>query len=189
MTKPDLILPTNGNMNQPFGVNEQMYSQPMYGGLKGHNGCDFLAGHGWTIYASHDGFANYEIDAGGGHGVVITSKDRTFKSIYWHLCNFDDPRFISPVYGKVDMVVETGDVIGYADNTGVSNGNHLHWGCKFIKDGVTLNKDNGYLGAVNPMLYCNKYTPEQFQELKKKVSLYQQLIDIWTKIKNYGQTK
>ena len=183
--KPDLILPTAGGRNQDFGINPQFYSDPMFGGIKGHNGVDFLTNHGWSIYASHDGTANYEIDPAGGHGVVVTSKDKTFKTIYWHLCDFSDPKFISPVYGKVNLPVETGDVIGYSDNTGKSNGDHLHWGLKFIKNGETINKDNGYLGAVNPMPYCNGYTPEQFALLKTKVSLMQKLVGLWIKLTTF----
>lgn len=181
--KPDLILPTSGNLIQPFGANPQFYADPKYGGIKSHNGCDFLTNHGWSIYASHDGFAEYQIDPAGGHGVVITSKDGSYKSIYWHLCDGTELQFKSPIFNKKNIPVETGDVIGYSDNTGASTGTHLHWGVKLCENGETINKDNGWLGAVNPMLYCNGYTPEQFLELKNKVSLLQQLVNLWTSLK------
>jgi murein DD-endopeptidase MepM/ murein hydrolase activator NlpD len=76
--KPNLILPTSGSPIQLFGANPQFYADPKYGGIKGHNGIDFLTNHGWTIYASHDGVAEYQIDSSGGHGVVITSKDEYY---------------------------------------------------------------------------------------------------------------
>jgi murein DD-endopeptidase MepM/ murein hydrolase activator NlpD len=177
--KLDLIYPTSGGMNQSFGANSQFYSNPIYGGIKGHNGIDFMTNHGWSIYASHDGIAYYEVDPSGGCGVVITSKDGSYKTIYWHLCPETDPRFKSPVVGKI-LPVETGDIIGYSDNTGASTGDHLHWGLKLCKNGETINKDNGYLGAVDPMPYCNKMTPEDF--FKYKASLLKKIIDLATKL-------
>jgi murein DD-endopeptidase MepM/ murein hydrolase activator NlpD len=181
--KPSLILPTSGSPIQLFGANPQFYADPKYGGIKGHNGIDFLTNHGWTIYASHDGVAEYQIDPSGGHGVVITSKDGSFKSLYWHLTDGTEPQFKSPLFNKKNIPVETGDIIGYSDNTGASTGDHLHWGMKFMKNGETINKDNGFLGAVDPMLYCNGYTPEQFLKLKQKAYLLQQLVNLWIKLK------
>ena len=68
-------------------------SNPALYGNVGHNGLDLYAPHGTPIYASHDGFASYQVDGGGGHGVVvITDKMYTygteevfFKTIYWHM--------------------------------------------------------------------------------------------------------
>ena len=187
MSKPDLILPTMGGRNQPFGGNPQFYADPKFGGIKGHNGIDFMTNHGWTVYASHDGTAEYQIDISGGHGVVITSLDKTYKTIYWHLCDDSDPQFKSPFWGLKDMPVETGEIVGYSDNTGASTGNHLHWGLKFCVNGETINNDNGFLGAVDPMPYCNMYTPIQFLELKQKVTLLQKIIELYKQI--LGKTK
>ncbi len=62
-------------ISQTFGSNPGFYSDPKYGGVKGHNGIDFYTGHGTPVYACHDGKAEYQVDPGGGHGVVITSKE------------------------------------------------------------------------------------------------------------------
>jgi hypothetical protein len=105
------------------------------------------------------------------------------KSIYWHLTDGTEPQFKSPLFNKKNIPVETGDVIGYSDNTGASTGDHLHWGMKFCYNGMTLDKDNGFLGSVDPMLYCNGYTPEQFLALKQKAYLLQQLVNLWIKLK------
>ena len=44
------------------------------------------------------------------------------KTIYWHL--------IKEIPVKVGQKVQAGDVVGYADNTGFSTGDHLHFGLK-----------------------------------------------------------
>lgn len=208
--KLDLILPTNGNRSQGFGDSPAMYADPKYGGIKGHNGVDFGTNHGWPIYAAHDGMAYYEYDGNQGEGVVIRTnkpfeyngEQVYFKTIYWHLCNaVNEPEFTSPIYKKVGYKpgqsgisnvgtpVETGDIIGYADNTGASTGDHLHWGLKpqaqNEENGAWYNweQQNGYLGAIDPMPYCNGYTPERFLELKNKVTLLQTLVGLWVQLK------
>lgn len=61
-------------VTQKFGnKNPSLY------GNAGHNGIDCYAKHGTPIYASTDGFASYQVDGGGGHGVVvITDKEYFF---------------------------------------------------------------------------------------------------------------
>ncbi len=156
------------------GFNDNALS--VYGaqGMKGHGGVDFVANHGTEVYASHDGVAYYQIDDAGGHGVIIITeeqfeyKDREayYKSIYWHLINpLSEPEYRSPIqdfpYGKK---VKTGELIGYADNTGTSTGNHLHWGLKPVEKVnnylyKNIEQDNGYFGAIDPILYLELSTP------------------------------
>ena|SRR3990167_4403403 len=46
--------------------------------------------------------------------------------------------------------IKFGDLIAFADNTGASSGNHLHFATKFVaKNGMTIGNDNGYTGAVD----------------------------------------
>ena len=60
-------------ISQKFGnKNPNLY------GSAGHNGMDFQASHGTPVYASHDGFASFQIDGGGGHGVVIITDKEYF---------------------------------------------------------------------------------------------------------------
>lgn len=168
------------HFNQHFGDNPQMYSDPKYGGVIGHNGADFMAYHGQPVYASHDGIAYYEFDNGQGEGVVIKSNDKFdyngeevyMKSIYWHLADASlEPKLASPIYKAVGykpdqtgvsqagIPVKRGDLIGYADNTGASTGDHLHFGLKPMaineSNGVWFNVEqkNGYNGAINPEPY------------------------------------
>lgn len=144
---------------------------PSLYGNAGHNGLDFSAKHGTPIYAAHNGYAYYQIDDKGGHGIVIftdaeyestTGELSYWKTIYWHLVDpLKEPRYRSPVMDKIGMKVKTGDLIGYADNTGHSTGDHLHFGLKPVAKGedkatwYNVNQDNGYYGAVDPVPYMD----------------------------------
>ena len=155
-------------------------SNPIYSGQKmqGHNGIDLVTAHGTPVYAAHDGRAYYQIDNGGGHGVVlITDKEYDdekggqcyYKTIYWHLVDpIKEPSYKSPIqdfpWGKD---VKTGDVIGYADNTGISTGDHLHFGLKPValvgesqNSYYNLEQNNGYFGAIDPDPFFFDYVPK-----------------------------
>lgn len=188
-------------INQPFGASPEIYSKPEFGGMKGHNGVDFRASHGTPVYATHDGLASFQIDSGGGHGVVILTNDKFdfennqvyFKTIYWHLCDgLKEPQYQSPIADKTGMVsVKTGDLIGYADNTGGSTGDHLHFGLKPVAPGefpgVWSNwaQNNGYLGAIDPMPYF-----ETVKEIQDQIHVAQlKLIDVLNLLKSYLLSK
>lgn len=158
------------HFNQYFGQN----LNPIYKkeGLPGHNGIDFMASHGQPIYASHDGWASFQIDSAGGHGVVLITDQQFddgnggqcyFKTIYWHMCDgLKEPKFQSPIADKTGFVkVSRGDLLGYADSTGQSTGDHLHFGLKKVAQGenwgtwYNLEQNNGYQGAIDPAPYFN----------------------------------
>lgn len=180
------------SINQGFGANPGMYGDPKYGGIKGHNGIDFKAYHGQPIYASHDGTAYYEFDGNQGEGVVLRTDQAYdynggqsyFKSIYWHMCDpIKEPQFASPVWkavgyqpdqtgvSQLGTPVKRGDLIGYADNTGASTGDHCHFGLKNVaqneSNGIWYNteQNNGYNGAIDPTPY--------FDNLETEVTLAQ----------------
>lgn len=138
--------------------------------FKGHNGQDLAAYHGKPIYAAHDGIAYWEQDGSAGCGVVVCSEESydfngilaKAKTIYWHMADpIKEPKFRSPIYGNVPVRVKRGDLLGYADNTGVSTGDHLHWGFKLGRPNepdaqfINLEPDNGYTGASDPAPYCD----------------------------------
>lgn len=160
-------------VTQEFGVNGKWYKERGIN-IKGHNGLDFCAIHGTPIYASHDGFAYYEWDSSQGEGVVIRSKEPMdidgkltyFKTVSWHMVDGDkEPQFKSPItcydINSQGQEVKCGDLIGYADNTGLSTGDHLHFMLKPISDGESLgqiyniSQNNGYLGAIDPTPYMD----------------------------------
>lgn len=157
-----LFLPVKPlHVNQPFGVNPDIYKQF---GLNGHNGIDLMATHGQPVYAAHDGTCYPEIDTNQGNGVVIRTDTEFnyngtpvhFKTIYWHLVKAD-------AIVKTGQKVKAGDLIGYADSTGFSTGDHLHFGLKpqawNENDWVWYNVEqtNGFLGAVDPTPYLNGF--------------------------------
>lgn len=179
-------------ITQYFGENPEYYHDNF--GITAHNGIDFRAPHGTPVYASHDGFAYYEKDSSGGCGVVIRSTDNTFKTIYWHLVDSDkEPDLKSPItctdLSSQGQEIKTGDLIGYADNTGKSAGSHLHLGCKPIAKNEQLGtyynpmQNNGYMGAIDPMPYLppkfkfnfNMQYGDRTENVKK---LQQRLIDM-----------
>ncbi len=160
-------------ISQPWGVNGDYY-QANGINIKGHNGLDLHAYHGQPVYASHDGTAYYEIDLNQGHGVVIMTnemydyedKQTYFKSLYWHFCDSTkEPQYKSPIEGHSiegkGLPVKRGDLIGYADSTGLSTGDHVHWGLKPVLFGESAGAwyntepNNGYMGAIDPTPYLS----------------------------------
>lgn len=146
-------------VNQPFGTHPEIYAQF---GLMGHNGLDLESVHGQPVYAAHDGVCHPEIDANQGNGVVLRTLvpydyqglPTFFKTIYWHLIKAD-------AVVKEGQHVQAGQLIGYADSTGFSTGDHLHFGLKPQQwdenNWIWYNTDqkNGYLGAIDPTPYWN----------------------------------
>lgn len=182
-------------ITQPFGVNSEYYSKNVPG-LKGHNGLDLQAYHGQMVRAAHDGVV---VNAGipdnkEGYGVVIRTSEpfeyrnekneleqAYFKTIYWHLL----PKI--PV--KSGQFVKTGDLIGFADNTGFSTGDHLHFGLKPMYLGeepwqwFNLEASNGYMGAIDPQPFLNGYYAEDNQKVKAILNQIISLLKSFLKIK------
>lgn len=146
-TKLEIYYPCKPySVNQAFGQNlNPVYKQQ---GLLGHSGEDLMAYTGQPIYAAYGGTCYPEIDDHGGNGVLIRTPEYQF--IYWHL--LDDDAVV-----HTGQVVKAGDLIGYADSTGVSTGPHLHFGIVPLPANVT----NGYKGAIDPQPYFNgKYAQD-----------------------------
>lgn len=142
MKKPDLFYPVKpAYINQAFGANMNAFYKQQ--GLKGHSGIDFQAHHGQPIYAAHDGTAYPQIDSHGGNGVVLRS-GTDYYTLYWHLIQDD-------AVVHTEQEIKAGDLLGYADNTGTSTGDHLHFGLCIIG----TDQNNGYDGKIDPQPYFN----------------------------------
>ena len=178
MAKFELFYPVKPlKFNQKFGENANTFYKDQ--GMVGHNGIDFYTVHGQPVYAAHDGVCYPEIDSSGGNGVVIRTNEAFdydgpnapvsgkvyFKTIYWHLVN-------AHAVVKTGQVVKAGDLIGYADSTGKSTGDHLHFGLKpqaYNEDNFSwynVDQAGGYLGAIDPAPYFNGYFAEDAQKVK-----------------------
>jgi murein DD-endopeptidase MepM/ murein hydrolase activator NlpD len=155
-------------INQGFGNDPAYYARfkDQFGNPeKGHMGIDFRAAHGTPVYASCDGQAYFGRDEHGGEGIYIRTglldyngQPAHFNVIHWHLCGDTDPHYASPIPLDGNMYpVETGDLIGYADNTGApyeSTGDHLHFGLLPLDQYNTIiDQKNGFNGCIDPMPY------------------------------------
>jgi len=119
-------------------------------GLKGHNGEDWGTWHGEPIYFPVDAKATWRAkssaDNDGGLGVDVISDEPILdesrvKFRFWHL---------KSVAVRDGDEVKFGQIIGYADSTGASSGDHLHWSMKKVdENGNTVGVYNGYYGAID----------------------------------------
>ena len=135
-------------VTQPYGVNPQFYP-----GQKGHEGIDIRAPNRTPIMAGAAGEV-YRVEtdpASGPYGIHVRIEHPhptgPYKSIYAHLLNAEV---------NVGDDVETGNVIGLADNTGNSSGAHLHLTLKKVGDGsdwlnlADIVNPTPYLPAIFP---------------------------------------
>jgi len=131
-------------ITQFFG-NTEFSKSGAYDG-KGHNGIDFRANVGETLYASADGkiagTGNTDLNSGCysyGKWVLITHNNG-LSSLYAHL---------SVTKVQSGQSVRKGDIIGYTGNTGYSTGPHLHYGV-FASEGVKIVR----MGDVKKITNC-----------------------------------
>jgi len=105
--------------------------------------------------------------------IITKDKDGIFKHRFWHLKSY--------LCAPGDLL-STGDVIGVADSTGRSTGNHLHRGLKpQVKDkhGNYRNEfpDNGFFGAIDQGPYLNNiYVRDYMINLTGQVTILQRII-------------
>lgn len=114
-------------LSSPFGERKS----PTAGASSYHNGVDLAAPLNTPIVASRGGTVTAKYTSSGGYTVTINHGDG-FSSIYMHMDRY--------VVGS-GQTVSQGQLIGYVGSTGISTGNHLHFGIRY----------NGEW--VNPALY------------------------------------
>lgn len=117
------------SITSPFGYR----TAPTTGASTYHQGVDLDTGTGWPVYATRAGIAYTAYGSAAGNYVTIDHQDG-FKSVYMHLSGFSISN---------GTIVSAGQQIGLTGSTGVSTGDHLHFG-------ISL---NGVY--VNPCLYVN----------------------------------
>ncbi len=133
-------------------------------GLEGHKGLDLRAYHGQPIYCAQRGRV-YKIDTSERSGLDVriesTEDGRTFRHIYEHLLDYNK---------KVGDWVETGELIGHADNTGYSSGDHLHF--------EVLEKINDHWIHVDPLVIMDKRFAKDILAINKTIKYIRQQLSI-----------
>lgn len=149
------------------GKNPPAGYQSLYGPM-GHKGVDLMAYHGQPVYCACDGVVD-KIDTNPKSGLdvrVISVVDGVkYKHIYEHLLGYQP---------KVGQKMEVGDLVGWADNTGYSSGDHLH----FELQGFF----NGEWVPIDPMLYMNEVFAldvYKFKKLKEAVAVLAEKVADW----------
>ena len=119
-------------VSSPFGNRDA----PTAGASTNHQGVDLSAPEGTPIYASRTGIVTAATSSKSAGFYVSINHGDGFSSIYMHMTRY--------VVSK-GQAVSAGQVIGYVGSTGISTGNHLHFGISY----------NGTY--VNPANYVNLY--------------------------------
>lgn len=151
---------------------------------------DLYTVRGQYVRAAHDGIVTFVgSDSKGGWGVEIRTKDPRdyngkevyFRTIYWHL--------IPNIPVRAGQEVKVGDIIGYADSTGFSTGDHLHFALKpiIVKENemwYNVEQDNGYFGAIDPMPYLVGMFAEDYASISNKIKeIADKISELFKKIK------
>lgn len=116
------------------GYNPPKGYRSLYGS-KGHLGLDLRAYHGQPVYCSQTGVV-YAIDTEPKSGLDVRVESqingKKYHHIYEHLLGHQP---------KVGDTVIVGDLIGWANNTGYSSGNHLHFQVEEFRNGKWVHID------------------------------------------------
>ena len=105
-------------VTSPFGKRES----PTAGASTFHQGIDLGAPAGTPIVASRSGVVTAATFSGSAGYYVSINHGDGFSSIYMHRTNF---------VVSAGQAVSAGQVIGYVGSTGISTGNHLHFGIAY----------------------------------------------------------
>jgi murein DD-endopeptidase MepM/ murein hydrolase activator NlpD len=152
------------------GLNPPQGFRSLYSTMKGHNGMDLAAKRWQPVYCAQSGIVSEVVTEearGLGVGVITTDEfycNELARTCQWHI------RYWHHIANNVhigDKVV-VGDLLAYADSTGQSTGDHLHFEIKPVlvtnwdekgtpKRWTNLLQDNGYFGAVDPWPYMYPY--------------------------------
>ena len=131
-------------------MNPEYYSKF---GLRAHEGLDCIpAGTVWDVLCLEDGVVVKDVDnsLSGNYGVNVT---------VWHpiLRKATQYAHFKENYVSEGRLVKTGDKIGLMGATGNTRGAHVHLNLfETDEKGIRLNRDNGYFGGINPLLFLNE---------------------------------
>ena len=114
------LMPVSGaRLTSPFG----MRMHPVLKYERMHNGIDLACAQGTPIYATRAGtVTRTAYQAGGAGNYVSINHLDGFASIYMHMTHY---------VVSQGQTVSQGQLIGYVGNTGISTGDHLHFGVSY----------------------------------------------------------
>jgi len=135
-----VIKPVQGMLISGYG----MRSHPIYKMVRMHEGVDFKADRGEPVYATGDAVVQFATYQSGYGNLVRLDHGDNIESAYAHLSKFADGI-------RIGKRVSRGDLIGYAGNTGLSEGPHLHYEIRI--DGAPINPLEYLALDVNPEEY------------------------------------
>lgn len=146
----------------------------LYSKMNGHNGIDVATYRWQPVYCACEGTVievETEIERGLGVGVLSKVGDKYYKHRYWHFIGINVQK---------GQTVEVGDLLGWADSTGYSTGDHLHFELKETDSlGRTKNNKNGYFGALDVDEYLYPaYAIDVAPVLKKLKETLANLIEV-----------
>jgi murein DD-endopeptidase MepM/ murein hydrolase activator NlpD len=108
-------------------------------GDKGHLGIDLRITRGQEVYSSREGEITF-VDTNPKSGLDVRVRTVLNGDVYFHIYEH-----LLGYMPKVGDKVMTGQLIGWADNTGYSSGDHLHF--ELLKNGVPIDP----LSVMSPM--------------------------------------
>jgi len=128
---------------------------PFYKVIKMHQGIDFSAVEGTSVYATADGVVIAADTAFVGYGkMMIVDHGFGYQTRYAHLSNF---------IAKVGDHIKRGEAIANVGNTGQSTAPHLHY--EVVLNGI----------QINPIHYFyNDLSPEEYEKIIQLASVSNQ---------------
>lgn len=161
-------------------------------GMKGHNGYDCYAQRWQPVYAAVDGtVVEVETEPERGLGVgVLTDEKFSMDEFGEHFFKKRDWHFIA-LEVKLNQKVKAGDLLGYADSTGISGGDHNHDEGKPVEkrpDGTYYNvfQDNGYYGAIP---HAKFYTGYAAQDIHKVINILRSLVFTYERVLDFLKSR
>jgi len=131
-------------------------------GTKGHLGIDFGASSGQEVYAVREGTV-YFIDTHERSGLDVRIEHmidgKKYRSKYEHLKGWAV---------KVGDKVKTGQIVGWADNTGWSSGNHLHFQFEQMI--------NGEYVPIDPLPFMEPLCAREILKIENKIIFIRQAL-------------
>ncbi|WP_297777331.1 M23 family metallopeptidase [uncultured Roseovarius sp.] len=111
------VQPIKGaRLSSAFGLRQH----PVHGNVRMHQGVDFAAEEGATVYATQSGRVSF-IGRRSGYGLMIEIEHaQDIRTVYAHLSAVNEPL-------EVDQRIPAGHEIGHVGSTGTSTGPHLHY--------------------------------------------------------------